>query len=253
MAVSGFYSNQVIGSLRAGGQISQWNHNSVNPSGHRHHESGVFKADAKYVPFRGGFTAQKESGVAIDFGQVLASNSGFQTDAVILTFNLGEVNSHTDSYFNKMVDASSIGTNFKAFNMRFWVGNLTAFSGIPNPTFYFLRSSEWREDFDFQPFISGIQMLGLSSGVQQLPLIMPEDQNIYAKTNEIVFISGNFKEKEFTEFIYIRGVFPSGNYLLGTYGGLGLNTFTFKFSYDYTDINANVINPQDLKDIAFYE
>jgi hypothetical protein len=250
---SGFFSDQVVGALRAPGQILQWQVRSVNPSGWRHHESGVLKPDAKLVPFCGGFTAQKESGVPVDFGQILFDASGFATPTIPITFNLGEVNSHPDSYFNLMVADGSVSSDFKAFNMRFWVGNLDAFAGLPQPTFYFQNSAEWRRRFRLEPFVSGIEALGLAAGVSVVPSSMPlSGPNVFAKSPDSPFISGSFQEKEMSHFLYVKGVFPSGNYPLGTYGGLGQGDFTLKFSYDYTSLDANIINPQDLADFALF-
>jgi len=231
--ISGFYNNVVVGALRAAGQIEHWDRGAINPSGFRHHESGQYRSDAKkQIALCGGFKAQKESGVAIDFGEVILPNGSFMTDTIPITFNLGEVNSHKDSFFNKMVNDKSIGQDFKAFNMRFWLGSLSAFSGMPQPTFYFRNSAEWKRGYSL-----GI----LDPGVAILPTGMPNN-NVFSKAPSTVFISGNFIEKEFSHFIYVRGVFPSGTYPLGTYGGLGKKTFTFKFSYDWTKKDANVLN-----------
>jgi len=240
MAASGFYVDTVIGRLRAAGQIEHWDRNSINPSGYRHHESGQYKAFAK-LGLIGGFTAQKESGVAINFGQlVVPDNSGFMTDTVPITFNLGEVNSHPSSFFNKMVDDKNVGVDFKAFNMRFWQGTLVAFSGLPTPTFYFRNSAEWRQGYMLQPLTSSGTLM---SGVQVVPSSMPDcDPNVLAKSPDSIFVSGNFIEKEISHFLYVRGIFPSGNHILGIYGGLGEKTFTFRFSYDWTIKDANVLS-----------
>jgi len=253
METSGFFPTIIIGSLRAAGQIEQWSRNSIDPTGYRHHESGEYKTDAKrLVALCGGFTAQKESGVAINLGQIIIpdNSSGFMSETAVLTFNLGEVNSHPSSFFNQMIDASSVGTNFKAFNMRFWEGNLIAFSGLPQPTFYFRNSATWRRGYILDPIdASG----NPNSGIFVLPSSMPDcSPNVFSKSPDSVFVSGNFLENEFSHFLYVRGVFPSGNYPLGTYGGLGLKTFTFKFSYDWTERTANVLDPEDLCDFALF-
>jgi hypothetical protein len=174
-----------------------------------------------------------ESGRALDFGQVNTDDAGFLSDTVVITFNLGEVNSNIDSFFNEMVSASSVATNFKAFNMKFWQGNLSAFvdvSGIPKPTFHYFTSPTWSR---------GLQIIPGDSNVFILPSSLPTSGNIFNNTN--VFISGAYKNAEFSDFIYLRGQFPSGNYTLGTYGGLGVRTFTFRLTYDYSNINANIL------------
>jgi hypothetical protein len=241
---SGFYSTEVIGRLRAPGQVEQWDKVRLDPSGYRHHESGQYKADSKVLPtLVGGFTAQKESGVPLDFGSIYIEESGFRTNTAVFTFNQGEVNSHPNSYFNEMVAASSVG-EFKAFNMRLWQGNLDAFSGLPQPTLYYRNASQWIQNYDLQPSDSGVLIL---------PSSMPLTQNIFSKHPDDFAVSGNFREAEFTHFIYMKGFFPSGSYQLGTYGGLGLDTFTINFSYDYTDLEAFISNPQDITDINIFQ
>ena len=237
--VSGFFANKIVGPLRPPGQIEQWDKSQLDPSGLRHWESGNYKADAK-IGLVGGFPAQLESGRALDFGLIDVIDTGFLTDTVIFTFNMGEVNNHVDSFFDQMVAASSVGTNFKTFNHKFWVGNVTAFtsSGVPTPIFHMRTSAQW---------IQGLNIFPNGSGVQIVPSAIPISGNIFAKQNNDVFISGAYKDLEFTHFVYLRGEFPSGVFPLGTYGGLGKGDFTFKFSYDWTDINANVL-ASDLKE-----
>lgn len=231
--MSGFFSNQVVGPLRAPGQIQQWDRDQKNPATLRHWESGNYKPDAK-IGLVGGFTAQLESGRALDFGESVPESGGFLTEMAVITFNMGEVNSHPDSFFDQMVAASSVATNFKAYNMKLWVGDLTAFtsvSGLPAPTFFYRTSPTWIRGLSFNPG---------DANVFVLPSAMPASGNIFNEGTD-VFISGAYKDAEFTDFVYLRGQFPSGSFPLGTYGGLGLGTFTFKFSYDYTNIDANVL------------
>lgn len=223
---SGFFPTEVRGRLRVPGAIWQWNIDGPNPSGYKHFESGVYKPSAK-IAFVGGFTAQRESGVALNLGSVYANNNGFYSDTVAMTFNFGEVNSHPSSFFNR---ASGIGTNFKGFNLRFWQYNISAISGY-SPTFYYFTSSEWRQ---------GFHLLSSTPGAQVLGSVMPATQNIF--TSNGLFVSGVFKDREFSDFIYLVGKFPSGvTYTLGTYGGLGSGNLRFAFSYDWTGIDANVL------------
>lgn len=239
--VSGFYPDTVVGRLRAAGQVEQWFTDGLDPSGYRHHESGHYLAGAKQlVALCGGFTAQKESGVAINFGEIVVPDiSGFMTNTVPITFNLGEINSHPSSFFNIMVSDASVGQDFKAFNMRFWMGSLSAFNGMPQPTFYYRNSAQWRQGYILDP---------LSPFAVVIPSSMPvTGANVFSKSPDSIFVSGNFADSEFSHFIYVRGVFPSGTYTLGTYGGLGQKTFTLRFSYDWTDIDANV-NEEDTID-----
>lgn len=251
--ISGFFPSQVLGHLRPPGQIMQWDISKPNPSGFRHVESGALVRSAQ-IGNVGGFTAQKESGVAIDFGSKSVTTSGFQTDTVCLTFNMGQVNNNVFSRFDQMYNNGS-GTanpNLVAFNFRFWVGELDAFSSVAKsgsmpisvlPNFYYRQSASWLRNYQ----------LGIGdAGVVVLPSSMPSLPNVSSRGDDIS-ASGSFQDREFTNYIYTRGFFPDlptgQQYNLGTYGGLGEGTFRLKFSYDFTALDANILNPEDLTDI----
>ncbi len=225
MSVSGFYPTSVIGHLRAPGQVIIWNTGRPDPSGWRQWESGVYRPSAK-IGWAGGFQAQKESGVVIDFGDIYADDAGFYTNTACLTFNLGEVNNNKNSFFNI---PNTIGTGFKAYNMRFWIENSGAFNGY-SPKFYFKTYRTWQGNFNLR---------STTPGVQEVPHSLPSSYNIQAKANTI-FVSGTYLEVEFSHFIYVVGKFPAGSYTLGKYGGLGIGNFKFRMTYDYTDIGARV-------------
>lgn len=231
-AISGFFTNAVLGPLRPPAQIEQWDRDANDPFGFRQWESGNYKPDAK-IGLVGGFDAQFESGVVLNFGEIEVVDAGFLTDTVVFTFNFGEINTHTDSFFDQMLAASSVGVNFKAFNMKFWVGNLTAFISVssPIPQFHFLQSSGWKQGFNVTPG---------DTDTFVVPTSMPASGNILSNTSS-VFISGVYQDVSFSNFVYLRGQFPTGSYPLGTFGGLGERSFTFNFSYDWTDINASVL------------
>lgn len=231
-AISGFFKDTVLGPLRPPAQIQQWDRDATDPLGLRHWESGNYKTDAK-LGLVGGFDAQLESGNVLNFGEIVTNDSGFLTDTVVFTFNFGEVNSHVDSFFDQMISASSVGLNFKAFNMKMWRGSVSAFTSasVPAPIFHFLQSSGWKQGFNVTPG-------GADTSV--MPTSIPPSGNIFANQTD-VFISGVYTDTSFSNFIYVRGQFPSGAFALGTYGGLGENTFTLKFSYDWTDINATTL------------
>lgn len=272
---SGFFASSVAGHLRPSAQIVQWNIASPNPSGLRHVESGAIKRTA-HGNHRGGFTAQKESGVAINFGSKSVSDGdAFSTDTVCLTLNFGQINENPLSRFEQMWNNGSgeAAKRLLGFNFRFWVGSLDAFSTVAlsgstpisgtKPNFFFRESAQWRRSYSLErtepsgltssgTFPSGAPQVPVS-GVFVLPSSMPTFPNIYSRERDIS-ISGSFKDREFTNFVYLRGFFPdlpSGQkYKLGTYGGLGQNTFTLKFSYDYTAFDANIISPEDLTDAS---
>jgi len=234
MSVSGFYKTEVIGALRPPIQVIQWNINRPSPSGWRQVESGVYKPTAK-LGWRGGFTAQHESGVALDFGDIYVNtnqDSSFYTDTVCLTINQGEINSNPSGFFDQ---ASGVGTGYKIYGMRFWLHNYDAISGY-QPTFYYITHRTWHR---------GLHLTSGTAGVLSMPLSMPASQNIY-KNGSDIFMSGVFKDRQFSDYIYAVALFPSGDYTLGTYGSLGGGDFTFKVSYDWTSQSANVL-PTDME------
>lgn len=226
MAASGFYRTEIIGNLRPPAQIIQWDIDKPSPSGYRAPESGVYRVVAK-TGWVGGFTAQHESGVALDLGSRYITNDAFYTDTVCLTVNMGEVNSNPDSFFNQ---ASGIGLNFKMFNMRIWLANHDSVSGY-NPSFYYQTHRTWHR---------GLHLTSGTVGILDMPLSLPSGQNVYRNANG-VFLSGVFRDSQFSDYIYIVGLFPSGIRTLGTYGGLGVGTLRFKMSYDWTVNTANVL------------
>ena len=224
-AVSGFYKNTVVGKNRAAGQVIVWDLGKPNPSGWRQWESGVYKPSAK-LGWAGGFQAQKESGVVVNFGEVYANDNGFYTDTVCLTFNLGEVNNNPASFFNI---PNTIGTNFRAYNFKFWIANSGAFTGY-SPKFYYKSYRTWQNN---------LALRSTTPGAAIVPNSLPAAQNIWTK-NGLVYVSGSYLEKEFTHFIYVVGKFPAGSYTLGTYGGLGTGDFRMRLTYDWTALGANV-------------
>lgn len=226
---SGFYPTEVIGKLRPAANVLSWDRDYVDPSGYRHRESGIYKPDAK-IGNMGGFPAQHESGVALSFGEVQPVTAGFYTETAIITLNLGEINGNPASYFNLAQD--NVGANLKIFNLKFWLASSGAFSSKGyKPTFYYLPAKTWDR---------GRQIRSTTPGVAVVPLSMPASQNIFSKNNNI-YISGCYKDLEFSHYIYIVGKFPAGTYELGEYGGLGSGNFIFKLSYDWTDKDATTL------------
>lgn len=262
VAQSGFFPNEVLGHLRPTAQIIQWNPAAPNPSGRRHVESGSYRKTA-HLQNVGGFTAQQESGVALDFGDIAipGGGSGFQTDTVPITFSLGDLNSNPNSRFNGMVGSGNGSEDLTAFNFRMWIGNLNAFNNVAysgankdpvqvDPVFWYRESAQWRQAYQLEfTDSSGVQI----SGVSIVPSSMPDCPNVFSRGDEVM-VSGAYQDREFSNFVYLRGNFPnlpSGQfYRLGTYGGLGQNTFTTKFSYDYTRKDSNIIVPGDVCDFA---
>lgn len=264
VAQSGFFPNEVLGHLRPSAQIIQWNIAAPDPSGRRHVESGSYRKTA-HLQNVGGFTAQRESGVALDYGDIPipGGGSGFQTDTIAITFNMGDLNSNPNSRFDQLFNEGS-GTgsaDLTAFNFRMWIGNLNAFNNVAysgaqkdpvpvKPVFWYRESAQWRKGYKLEfTDSSGVQI----SGVSIAPSSMPDCPNVFVREDEVM-TSGAYLDREFSNFVYMRGNFPdlpSGQfYKLGTYGGLGLGTFTTKFSYDYTRKDSNILVPTDVCDFA---
>jgi hypothetical protein len=266
---SGFFPTEVQGHLRPSAQIIQWNIAAPNPSGRRHVESGSYRKTA-HLQNCGGFTAQQESGVALDFGRIAlpGGGSGFDTATACITFNMGELNKNVFSRFDRLFNRGSGegSEDLTCFNFRMWIGNLSAFdvvaySGLNrnpihiDPVFHYRESAEWRQRYrleltEVSGGVSGAPQVPVS-GVAIVPSSMPEWPNVFARENEVM-VSGAYLDREFSNFVYLRGNFPdlpSGSYYkLGTYGGLGQKDFTLKFSYDYTRLDSNILVPTDIVD-----
>ncbi len=238
---SGFYSDQVCGALRPSVQIGEWFHiGKPDPEPFRHIESGVFKPSAKNPTsaqdlsanfLRGGFRAQSQSGIPIDFGEVIpTSGSSFLTKTVALSLNMGEINLDPRSFFSTLHASSGVGDNFRAYNFRFFANNLNVFNQNTSlPTFYYQMSSGWIPNYSVNTATACVVPSGL-----------PDVQNVLVKGTEIA-ISGSHNNADFTNYIYLAAEFPNDTYRLGTYGVSG---FQFKFSYDYTSAGA-VVRPTD--------
>ncbi len=237
VTTSGFFPGAVSGALRAAGQIEIWDAESPDPLGFRHWESGVYKAAAKGSErliadgLVGGFDAQRESGVAASFGNTFVDSSGFTTPTLALTFNLGEINSHPDSFFNLMVEDGSIDSDFKAFNMKFWIDDDNVFRDKGyQPQWFYLQQSGWDRN---------IQLSSGTANALPLPSSLPELQNTFVNGTNI-FSSGSYIEDQVSNYIYTMAHFPAhaSGYELGTYGGVGVSGFQFKMSYEWTGIEA---------------
>ena len=229
MSVSGFYAASVTGDLRCAAQATQWSHNYISPSGYRHYESGGYVPQAK-VRVPGGFDAQNITFSQLDFGKVTPVTSGFDSDTVVLTLNLGEVNSNVNSRF---YNTTGIGKNFKLFNIKFWMASKSAFTDTGyNADFYYKTSYSWLR----------YEQLGYHSpNISIVPTSLPDSPNVYVGADSSLYASGSWKDAAFSHYIYLFGHF-SGAYPLGTYGTLGGDNFTFRFTYDWTDQGSDVLS-----------
>jgi hypothetical protein len=133
VVTSGFFPDLVVGDLRPPVEIVQWNQGLPEAVPLRHIESGQSVGSARIGPV-GGFDAQNISFNILNFGEAVVADSGFLSDTVVLTLNQGEVTDHVDSLF---AAASGISTEFKVFNIRFWLTNKSAFNILDKADFYF--------------------------------------------------------------------------------------------------------------------
>lgn len=126
-------------------------------------------------------------------------------------------------------DASGVSEDISIFNMKLWIENETAFSGFsPQPYIQMLPSGVWRRNL-YLP--SG------AHGAYEVPRSVPDQPNIN-RIDGMPWLSGVGHER--TEIIYSSIILQSGTYPVGRYGGLGLGTFLWHFTYDWTAKNAHI-------------
>jgi hypothetical protein len=132
-------------------------------------------------------------------------------------------------------DHPSVSGGFNIFNMKLWIENDSAFNGLPGqPYIQMLPSGVW------------VRNLNLGSGqygAYEVPRSVPENPNVFRADGQ-AWMSGVGQQQR-TQIIYASIVFPSGEYPVGQYGGLGLGTFRWRFTYDWTDQYARLQLPED--------
>lgn len=228
-SISGFYADSVVGDLLPPAQATHWRVDRPDPHRYKHKESGVYKPSAK-VSLVGGFSNQSITLNTLDFGNTNLTTSGyFDSDTIALTMNMGEVNSNVNSYFYNM---SGIMENVKLFNVRFWMSNKTAFSGLDVADFYYTTSQDWTR---------GTKLTRDTAGIALVPSSIPSTPNVYAGDNNI-FVSGIYNKTGYTYYIYLFGSFSGINATLGTYGNASSGNFRFRISYDWSTDSANILN-----------
>jgi len=133
-------------------------------------------------------------------------------------------------------DDSRINNHITIFNMKLWLESDAAFSGIsPRPYIQILPSGKWKRNL----------FLGSGwYGAYEIPRSIPSGQNIY-RWDGCPWLSG-IGLNQHTQIIYSSIIFPSGEHAVGQYGGLGVGTFRFRFTYDWTDEFARINLPGDL-------
>ena len=124
----------------------------------------------------------------------------------------------------------SISEEITIFNMKLWIENKTAFTDQSlNPYIQMKPSGIWRRNL---VLTSGY------AGAFEVPSSLPAAQNIFRKDGN-TWMSG-IGQQQITQIIYSSIIWASGSYPVGHYGGIGLGTFRWRFTYDWTDEFANL-------------
>jgi len=125
---------------------------------------------------------------------------------------------------------SGVHDNFKLFNIKLWLENNSAFSGI-NSTVYYKTDKNW---------LHGQTLNEQTSGVLPIPTSLPSAYNVPIGYDSRVYASGAFRDDQVSEFVYLFIHF-SGGVTLGTYGSQSLKDFRFRVTYDWTDWDASIL------------
>jgi hypothetical protein len=174
----------------------QFEVSGVNPSGFRQYRTGDDAVHSSFIKSLG--TATNEE---LDFGINNITTSG--------------VNSPTKVVLAHMDASGDLTTQL--FNMKFWLPNVTAFTG----TFRFneLKSSGWIQ--------SGVVDNGSADST---PTTLPTSGNLLRQDASST-ITGSGDE-EVTEWVYLS-VLTDTNVPVGLKGGAGQNTFRYRLTADY--------------------
>lgn len=125
--------------------------------------------------------------------------------------------------------ASGVSEDITIFNMKLWLENTTAFSGFsPQPYIQMLPSGIWRRN---------LILTSGAYGAYEAPTSVPDDPNVM-RIDGMPWLSGVGQER--TQIIYSSIILESGTYPVGRYGGLGLGTFLWHFTYDWTAKSAHI-------------
>jgi hypothetical protein len=125
--------------------------------------------------------------------------------------------------------ASGISEDVSIFNMKLWIENDSAFSGLsPQPYIQMLPSGKW---------IKNLVLTSGAYGAFEVPRSLPSQPNIN-RIDGMPWLSGVGHER--TQIIYSSIILTSGTYPVGRYGGLGAGTFLWHFTYDWTAKDAHI-------------
>lgn len=188
-----------------------WDISKNDPSGYRTIES---KSSPYYPSAKknmiGGFDAQNESGVSINFGEIPEDlSSDFTSDVQCMTI---QTSNASGIYFDQ---ATSISSNIPISDTKVWLADQTDIttSGIDLKIWY-------KEDANW---LKNTTMTSGSSGVSLFP-------TSEASAINLGDIGSGVSEFNISNYIYMIATLPSGAYNRGGLGGLGSN-WNFKVSY----------------------
>jgi hypothetical protein len=125
--------------------------------------------------------------------------------------------------------ASGVNEDITIFNMKLWLENTDAFSGLsPQPYIQMLPSGVWQKN---------LVLTSGAYGAYEAPTAVPDDPNLM-RIDGMPWMSGVGHER--TQIVYSSIILESGTYPVGRYGGLGLGTFLWHFTYDWTAKSAHI-------------
>jgi len=210
---SGIYIDQVIGNLRPkvvcmqidpNAVLGPQSWNIVLPSGHSDVEQLAGSCPAISIEPSGFINFG--SGVNVHTSQWTSRTAAF-------------------IFMPKWDDGQQVSTDITLFNMKLWMDNTTAFSGLRasglNPYIQMLPSGEW---------VRNLVLPSGAYGAFEVPSGLPDTPNI-SRIDGVPWLSGVGFER--TQIIYSSIILPEGTYPVGRYGGLGLTDLHWRFTYDW--------------------
>ena len=118
-------------------------------------------------------------------------------------------------------DNISVSRDVSIFNMKLWIDDMGAFSGLPVvPYVQMLSSGVWHRNFT---------MTSGQYGAFEVQKSLPDQPNVM-RIDGAPWMSGIGFDR--SQIVYANIILPSGEYQTGRYGANG--NFHWRFSYDWT-------------------
>lgn len=134
-------------------------------------------------------------------------------------------------YFSTEADDGniSVSRDVSIFNMKLWVDDTSAFSGLGvEPYIQMLPSGVWHKNFTMG---SG------EYGAFEVPRSLPDSPNV-KRIDGAPWLSGIGFDR--SEIVYVNIILPSGNYATKRYGYGGQGKFHWRLSYDWTSEYSHI-------------